>query len=194
MKNKNIGFAVTGSFCTIKKVLPYIEILVKSENNVFPILSFAAANMDTRFLSSAELKEQLKIITGKKLITTITEAEPIGPKNYLDLLIIAPCTGNTLAKLNSSIIDTPVLMAAKAHLRNGKPLVLAISTNDGLSGNAKNIGELMNKKNIYFVPFTQDDCINKINSLVAEFEQLIPSLESALDGKQLQPVMIKESK
>ena len=190
MENKNIGFAVTGSFCTLNKVLPYIEMLVKSGNNVFPIISYAAASYDTRFTNAEKVKEDLKKITKNKLITTIVEAEPIGPKSFLDILIIAPCTGNTLAKLNSSIIDTPVLMAAKAHLRNGKPLVIAMASNDGLAGNAKNIGDLLNRKNIYFVPFAQDDSVKKCFSLVADFNLIIPTLEMALDDKQIQPVLI----
>jgi dipicolinate synthase subunit B len=190
MENKNIGFAITGSFCTVKKVLPYIETLVKSGNNVFPILSYAAASCDTRFIKAQTLKDEIKRITGREIIETIVDAEPIGPKNMFDILIIAPCTGNTLAKLNSAITDTPVLMAAKAHLRNNKPLLLAIATNDGLSGNAKNIGELLNKKNIFFVPFTQDDNVNKCFSLVSDFALITPAAEKALEGKQLQPLLI----
>lgn len=190
MENKNVGFAVTGSFCTIKKVLPYIDMLKKSGNNIFPIISYAAANYDTRFTKAEELKKELKKITNNNLITSIVEAEPVGPKNYLDILIIAPCTGNTIAKLCNAVIDTPVLMAAKAHLRNNKPLVIAVATNDGLSGNAKNIGELLNRKNIYFVPFTQDNCIKKCFSLVSDFNLIVPTLENALQGKQLQPLLI----
>jgi dipicolinate synthase subunit B len=190
MENKNIGFAITGSFCTVKKVLPYIETFVRSGNNVFPILSYAAASYDTRFIKAQTLKDEIKRITGREIIETIVDAEPIGPKNMLDILIIAPCTGNTLAKLNSAITDTPVLMAAKAHLRNNKPLLLAIATNDGLSGNAKNIGELLNKKNIFFVPFTQDDNVKKCFSLVSDFALITSAAEKALEGKQLQPLLI----
>lgn len=194
MENKNIGFAVTGSFCTIKKMLPQLEKLVNSGNNIIPVLSFAASNCDTRFIKAQKLKEEIKRITNNDIITTLVDAEPIGPKNMLDIMIIAPCTGNTLAKLNHGITDTPVLMAAKAHLRNNKPLLIAVATNDGLSGNAKNIGEMLNKKNIYFVPFTQDDNVNKCFSLVADFELLFAAADSALDGAQLQPVLINSYK
>lgn len=194
MENKNIGFALTGSFCTVKKVLPLLDMLVKSGNNVFPILSYAAASYDTRFIKAQTLKDELIKITGKEIINTIVDAEPIGPKGFLDLLIIAPCTGNTLAKLNNAVTDTPVLMAAKAHLRNNKPVLLALATNDGLSANGKNIGELMNKKNIFFVPFAQDDCTGKAFSLVSDFSLVIPAAEKALEKKQLQPVLINTYK
>lgn len=189
MNNKNIGFAVTGSFCTLNKILKYIKEIVSSGNTVTPIFSYSVAQTDTRFISAAEFKKQIVEITGKEPITTIVDAEPIGPKNNLDALIIAPCTGNSLAKINNGITDTPVLMAVKAHMRNNKPLIIALSTNDGLSGNAKNLGELLNKRNIYFVPLTQDDCIKKSRSLVADFDMLIPAIEQALEGKQIQPII-----
>ncbi len=188
MKNKNIGFAVTGSFCTFNKVLPVMEKLAEN-NNVIPIFSYSVKDIDTRFYKAADFAYDVEMIAGSKPIVTIAGAEPIGPKNLLDLLIIAPCTGNSLTKLNHAITDTPVLMAAKAHLRNNKPLLIAISTNDGLAGNARNFGDLMNKKNIYFVPFWQDDPEKKTNSLVADFDLIIAAAEAAIEGIQLQPVM-----
>jgi dipicolinate synthase subunit B len=192
MDNKSIAFGITGSFCTLEKVLPQIEELIKRGNKVYPILSYAVANTDTRFISSADLKRRLTEITGMPPIETIEGAEPIGPKNYADIMVIAPCSGNTLAKLNGGITDSPVLMAAKATLRNNKPVLIAVSTNDGLSNNAKNIGELLNKKNIFFVPFAQDDYIKKCFSLIADFSLIAPAIESALSGKQLQPLLIRE--
>lgn len=189
MKQLNIGFAITGSFCTFKQILPYIEQLVHMENNVIPIFSYSVSDTDTRFYLAKEFKKDIIAITGKEPICTIVDAEPIGPKNLLDILLIAPCTGNTLAKINHAITDTPVLMAAKAQLRNNKPLVIGVSTNDGLSANGKNIGELLNKKNIYFVPYSQDDCIKKTRSLVADFSLIVDTIEHALEGRQIQPII-----
>ncbi|MDD4003343.1 MAG: dipicolinate synthase subunit B [Clostridia bacterium] len=191
MKNKSIAFGITGSFCTIKEVLKCMEKIVQNGYDIFPVLSNAVANMDTRFITSAEIKKRVSEICGKLPIDTICGAEPIGPKNYIDIMLIAPCSGNTLAKLNLGVTDSPVLMAAKAALRNNKPVLLAVSTNDGLSNNAKNIGELLNKKNIYFVPFSQDDYINKKFSLISDFSLILPAIESALSGKQLQPLLLK---
>ncbi len=188
MKNLNIGFAFTGSFCTFHKVLPVLEKISES-NNVTPIFSYSVRDTDTRFYKAADFAYDVEMITDKKPITTIAEAEPIGPKNLLDLLIIAPCTGNTLTKLNHAITDTPVLMAAKATLRNNKPVLIAISTNDGLSGNARNFGDLINKKFVFFVPFEEDDPAKKPNSLVADFNMLIEAAEAALENRQLQPVI-----
>jgi dipicolinate synthase subunit B len=192
MKNKSIAFGITGSFCTIKEVLKCMEEIVKSGYDIFPVLSNAVANTDTRFISSAEIKQRVSDICGKPPIDTICGAEPIGPKNYIDIMVIAPCSGNTLAKFNTGVTDSPVLMAAKATLRNNKPVLLAVSTNDGLSNNAKNIGELLNKKNIYFVPFSQDDYINKNFSIIADFSLILPAIESALSGKQLQPLLLRD--
>lgn len=188
MKNVNIGFAITGSFCTFQKVLPCIEELSEN-NNVVPIFSYAVRDSDTRFYKAADFAYDIEMITGNRPITSIIDAEPIGPKKLLDILIVAPCTGNTLTKLNHAITDTPVVMAAKAHLRNNRPLLIAISTNDGLSGNARNFGDLINKKNIYFVPFWQDDSDKKPNSLVADFDILTKAAEAAIEGRQLQPVI-----
>lgn len=185
-----IGFALTGSSCNFSNVFPEIEKLAKEGANIYPIISNAVDTFDTRFGTAEEWKNKLREITGKELIVTIVEAEPVGPKLNLDVLIVAPCTGNTLAKLANAITDTSVTMACKAHLRNQKPLVLAIATNDGLGANAKNIGLLLNMKNIYFVPFGQDDAIKKPNSLIAKFEKIEISLEAALEGIQIQPLLV----
>lgn len=187
----NIGFALCGSFCTYAAVFPVIEELAK-KHNVTPILSFAAANTDTRFGKAAAHQEYLTRICGRSPLTTMTDVEPIGPKRLFDILVIAPCTGNTLAKLSHGIADTPVTMAAKSHLRNGRPVLIGISTNDGLSGAAENIGKLLNRKNYYFVPFGQDDPFGKPSSLVANFDQLAPALRAAAEGYQLQPLLIGE--
>lgn len=189
MKNKNIGVAISGSFCTFSKLIPVLEQLKEAGNNVQPIFSYAVTNTDTRFYGAKQFHEDVEKITGNTPIKTIEGAEPIGPKRTLDLLIIAPCTGNTIAKLNNAITDTPILMAAKAHLRNDRPVLIAVSTNDGLAANFKNIGELLNKKNIYLVPFYQDDHINKKFSLVADFDLIMAAADAALEGKQLQPVL-----
>lgn len=185
-----IGVGITGSFCTFETILVEIKKLVKEGADVYPIASFNVNNLDTRFGTAQEWKEKIEEATGKTLISTIQGAEPIGPKGFLDILIIGPCTGNTLAKIANAVTDTPVTMAWKAHLRNNKPAVVAISTNDGLSGNAKNIGMLMNMKNIYFVPFGQDDPINKSNSLIAKYEMIVPTIEKALKGEQIEPILM----
>jgi dipicolinate synthase subunit B len=190
LKGLKVGFALTGSFCTFSKVLPEIEKLIGEGAEVFPIISEVVDKWDTRFGSSEELKVRLECLTGKEIIKTIIEAEPIGPQKLFDIMIIAPCTGNTLGKMANAITDTTVTMAAKAHLRNQKPIVIAVSTNDGLGSNAKNLGLLMNAKNIFFVPFGQDDPLKKCNSLVAKFEQIIPAILKALEGEQMQPVLV----
>lgn len=189
LTGKKIGFAMTGSFCTFSRVINEVEGLVKTGADVIPIMSNTAYDTGTRFGSAELFREQLSGLTGNKIIKTIAEAEPIGPKGYLDLLIVAPCTGNTLAKLASGITDTSVTMAVKAHLRNQKPVLLAVSTNDGLANAAKNIGMLLNFKNIYFVPFGQDDCIKKPNSLVADMTKIQDAAKAALESRQLQPVL-----
>ncbi|MDR2046871.1 MAG: dipicolinate synthase subunit B [Clostridiales bacterium] len=186
---KKLGFAVTGSFCTFNGILAELE-KIKDEYDITPILSANAANTDTRFFEAKTFREKIEQITRKKIISTIAEAEPIGPKKLLDILVIAPCTGNTVAKLANGVADTSVTLAAKAHLRNGGPLVIAVSTNDGLGNNAKNIGALMAMKNIYFVPFGQDDHIGKANSLTADFGKIKDSAEAALAGRQIQPVLL----
>lgn len=187
--NLNIGYGITGSFCTFSKARKEVMRLTEMGANVIPIFSFQTQSCDTRFGSAKDFVEGICEITGNEGIKTINQAEPIGPNNFLDIMVIAPCTGNSAAKLCSGITDTPVLMAAKAHMRNGKPLVLAISTNDALGANFKTIGMLMNMKNIYFVPFGQDNYKTKPNSLVAKMELVPETVESALKGKQLQPVL-----
>lgn len=189
LKGKKIGFALTGSSCNFEFVFPEIEKLAKKGADIYPIISHAVDTFDTRFGTAEEWKQKFRDITGKELISTIVDAEPVGPKLNLDVLIVAPCTGNTVAKLANAITDTSVTMACKAHLRNQKPLVLAIATNDGLGANAKNIGLLMNTKNVYLVPLGQDDPHNKPNSLIAKFELIEETMEKAIEGKQLQPVL-----
>ena len=186
----NIGFALTGSHCTIADVLPYMEQLVKEGAVVVPILSPSVRNTDTRFGKAEDLFGKVIAITGKVPLTTMVEVEPIGPQKLLDLMIVAPCTGNTLAKLALGITDTCVTLACKAHLRNNRPLVIAISTNDGLNTNARNLGTLINKKNVYFVPFGQDAPQTKQSSLVAKMSLIPETVLAALDQKQLQPVLI----
>lgn len=185
-----VGFALTGSFCTFAKVVPELERLAAEGADILPILSEAADRFDTKFGKADEWKAKVEGIAGKPAINTIIGAEPIGPKSLLDILVIAPCTGNTLAKVANAVTDTPVTMAVKAHLRNNKPVVIAISTNDGLGGNAKNLGMLLNMKNMYFVPFGQDDPAKKVNSLVAQFDLIVPTIVEALKGKQLQPMLV----
>lgn len=189
LENKKIGFAMCGSFCTFKRAVIELEKLAAEGADITPIMSQVSANTDTRFGTAEFFTSKIKAITGKDIITEIKTAEPIGPKNLLDALVVLPCTGNTLAKIASGIADTSVTMAVKSHLRNQKPVLVAVSTNDGLGTAAKNIASLMNMKNIYFIPFVQDDYIKKPNSLVADFEYMIPALKSALDGNQLQPIL-----
>lgn len=190
LKGKRIGFAVCGSFCTFKKAFAELERLISAGAEVTAIMSFNAAELDTRFGKAAEHIAYLEKVTQKKVIKTIEDAEPVGPKKMFDAMVIAPCTGNTLAKLAYGIIDTPVVMAAKSHLRNASPLIIAPSTNDGLSGSAKNIGALLNYKNVYVVPFAQDDFAAKPRSLVADFGQIPNALEQAFDGVQVQPILL----
>lgn len=185
-----IGFALTGSSCNFSNVFPVLEDLATKGADIYPIISNAVGTFDTRFGLAEEWQYKLKEITCKEIIKTIVEAEPVGPKLKLDVLIVAPCTGNTIAKLANAITDTSVTMACKAHLRNQRPLILAVATNDGLGANAKNIGVLLNTKNIYFVPFGQDDAINKPNSLVAKFDKIEETIEAAIIGKQLQPLLV----
>ena len=191
LEGKRIGFAFTGSFCTFKAVLEELKKIKKENADIIPIMSFNSYNLDTKFGTAQEYIAQIKEITGKEqIIHTIQEAEPIGPKKLTDIMVIAPCSGNTIAKLANGITDTPVLMATKSHLRNNNPIVLAISTNDGLSGSAENIGKLLNRKNYFFVPFKQDNPITKPRSLVADFKYLIPTIENALDKEQIEPILL----
>ena len=189
LSGKNIGFAMCGSFCTFKKAFEALKSLKDTNANIIPIVSAVSAFTNTRFGEASDFREKAEKITGNNIIITVHDAEPIGPKRLLDLLVILPCTGNTLAKAAMGIADTSVTMAMKAHLRNERPVLIGISTNDGLGTAAKNIGALMNRKNIYFIPFAQDDYIKKPNSLVADFDKLVPAAEAAMEGKQLQPVI-----
>ena len=185
----NIGFALCGSFCTYERVFPVMERLAE-KHQLYPIFSKVSATTDSRFGKAADFLARARAISGREPIVTIAGAEPIGPKKLLDVLVVAPCTGNTLAKLSHSIADTPVTMAVKSHLRNGRPVVIAVSTNDGLAGAAENIGRLLARKNCYFVPYGQDDPEKKPTSLVAHFELIPAVVEAAMDGKQLQPMLI----
>lgn len=184
-----IGFALCGSYCTYNRVFPVIEALSK-ENKVIPILSEAAYATDSRFGTAEHWKRKLEEICGCPPLHLISQVEPIGPKGLLDILVIAPCTGNTLAKLAHSIADGPVTMAAKSHLRNGRPVLVAVSTNDGLAGAGENIGRLLARKHYYFVPFGQDDPLKKPTSLIADFAQIPQAMEGAMAGQQIQPMLL----
>lgn len=190
MEQLNVGFALCGSFCTLEKAVAALEAGVEQGWNIFPILSEITAATDTRFGKAADFISRIEQACGRKIISNVAEAEPIGPKKLLDVLVICPCTGNTLGKLASGITDGPVTMAAKAHLRNGRPLVLAIATNDGLSASAPNIGSLLSRKQVYFVPFGQDDSRGKPTSLVADYGLLSHTVATALQGEQLQPLLL----
>lgn len=189
MEKTTVGFALCGSFCTFSKVIPQMELLVEKGYNVVPIMSDNAYSMDTRFGKAADFVKKIESFTGNSVISTISQAEPIGPKKLLDALIIEPCTGNTLAKLANGIADTSVTLAAKSHLRNSRPVIIAVSTNDALGVAAKNIGMLMNYRNLYFVPMGQDDCEGKPKSIVAHFERTYDTLLKALVSEQIQPVL-----
>lgn len=190
LAGQKIGVGLTGSLCTYEKVFKEIENLVKEKAIVQTIFSYVSQTTDSRFGKAEDFLKKAYEITGNKPVLTIEDAEPLGPNNMLDIMIIAPCTGNSAAKIASGITDTPVLMAAKGHLRNKKPLVISIATNDALSFNLKNIGVLLNSKNIYFVPFGQDSPKNKPNSMTAHTELIIPTLENALENVQIQPVLL----
>ena len=187
--DKSIGIGFTGSFCTYEKIFAALEELKNTGASLLPVFSSNASSLDSRFGTSASFLERARALTGKEPITTIPGAEPIGPKGLMDILVIAPCTGNTLSKLANGISDTPVLMAAKSHLRNNRPLVLSLSTNDALGMNLKIIGILLNTKNIYFVPFGQDDYQAKPNSMTAFTDLLAETIDCALSGRQIQPVI-----
>ena len=190
LKGRKIGFALCGSFCTFSKAFEQMIKLKAAGAELTPIMSFNASSLDTRFGTAEENVMTAERICGRGVINTIPLAEPVGPKKMFDLLIVAPCTGNTLAKLAAGITDTPVTMAVKSHLRNGSPVLIAVSTNDALSASAKNIGVLMNTRNIYFVPLRQDDFVKKPTSAVADFSKLHDAALSALNGQQLQPVLM----
>ena len=191
LEGKNIGFAFTGSFCTFKKTIQQLELLSKIKDiTIIPVMSYNSYTLDTKFGKAKDFITEIEKITNNKIIHTIEDAEPIGPKKMCDIFIIAPCTGNTIAKLANDIIDTPVTMAAKSHLRNEKPLVIAISTNNGLSGAGENIGKLLNRKHYYFVPFKQDNPITKPRSIVFDSTYIIKTLEHALNNEQIQPILL----
>lgn len=190
VKKMTIGFAITGSFCTFEKAFAQMQLLIEHGYDILPVFSYNAARENTRFGKASEWIARAEDISGKKVIMTLTDAEPIGPKKMADLFLVAPCTGNTAAKLANNIIDTPVTLAVKSHLRSGRPVVLAIATNDALSGSAANIGTLMNRRNYFFVPFTQDDAKSKPNSAVADFNRIEECIIAALDGRQIEPVLL----
>lgn len=190
MEKIRLGFALTGSFCTFEQVLEVLSEICPEKYDIYPILSENAMACDTRFMTREEILSRLALITPHPPIRTISEAEPIGPKKLLDALVVAPCTGNTLSKLANGITDTAVTMAAKAHLRNERPLIVAPSSNDALSANLKNIGLLMNTKNVYFVPFSQDSPEKKHRSVISHFELIEKTVEDALKGIQTQPIIL----
>ena len=191
LKNKKIGFCITSAFGEFENIILQIKELLKEEASILPIMSHNAYDKDTRFGKSTNFIKEIEELTGNKIIHSIEGAEPIGPKKLTDIMIIAPCTGNTLAKLSLGISDTPVTLAAKSHLRNNNPLVIAPSTNDGLSGNAENLGRLLNRKNCYFVPFKQDNPITKPRSIVFAPNYMVKTIEHALEGKQIQPILLQ---
>lgn len=190
MKKTAIAWALTGSYCTFERVLAQMEGMVRRGYEVLPVLSFHAGSLDTRFMTAEHLRDRLIALTGKEPVDTLQTAEPIGPKRLSDVYVMAPATGNSLAKLADGIFDTPALLGAKSHLRNERPLVLAVSTNDGLAMAAQNIGRMLMWRNVYFVPFGQDDPVRKPRSLVADFAQLPRTVAAALSGVQLQPMLL----
>ncbi|MBP0959343.1 MAG: dipicolinate synthase subunit B [Oscillospiraceae bacterium] len=185
-----IGYAFCGSFCTFRKSIEELKKLAENGAKITPIMSFVAFDTNTRFGKAEDIRKEIEDICGNKIINSIEGAEPIGPKNMFDVLVVSPCTGNTIAKLAAGIIDTPVTMAVKSHIRNMKPVVLAIATNDALAGAAKNIGMLHNYRNFFFVPYGQDDYMGKPNSLVSDFTKIPETILRALGGKQIQPILL----
>ena len=185
-----IGFAMCGSFCTHKRALEQMTMLLEKGYDILPVMSENVYSTDTKFGRAEDLKKRVTELCGREIISSIVDAEPIGPRAMLDALVICPCTGNTLAKLAQGITDTAVTMAAKAHLRSDRPLVIALASNDALPANLKNIGTMLNRKNVYFVPMMQDDPVNKPHSLVADFSLLLPTLEAARAGKQYQTIFV----
>lgn len=189
LENKTIGFAMCGSFCTFQKALDAARNLKSAGADIIPIMSETAYSTDTRFGTALNFRKELEEITGRQILHTVYETEPIGPKKLLDALVILPCTGNTLAKLSNAVADSSVTLAAKAHLRNKRPLVIGVSTNDGLGAAAENIGRLLARKHCFFIPFGQDDYIHKPNSLVADFTKLNITVSDAFENKQFQPIL-----
>ena len=194
MSKTRVGFALTGSFCTFHRAFSSIQELQNMGYDITPILSFHASQEDTRFHSSTEVRRTLEEITGKKPLSTLSEVEPLGPGKMIDAYVIAPMTGVSLAKMARGIFDTPALLGAKSHLRNSRPVLVAPSTNDGLSTAAENIGKILNMKNVYFVPFGQDDPVRKPRSLVADFSRIPEALAAALAGAQMQPILLEALK
>lgn len=190
VKDKKIGFVLTGAFSTYKKTIPKIKELVKRGSKVIPIMSYNSYNLDTKFGKAKDFIDEIQKITRRDIIHTIPDAEPIGPKRLTDIMVVCPCSGTTMSKLAVDIIDTPATMAVKSHLRNNLPVVIATSTNNGLSSNASSIAALLNRKNYYFVPFRQDNPITKPRSVVFDPEYVIKTIEYALDGEQIQPILL----
>ena len=189
LSSRRIGCAMTGSFCTFKEVFEQWRKLKQTGAELVPVMSFNAASLNTRFYSAVDSVGIFEEICGSKLLGTIEQVEPIGPRRLLDLLIVAPCTGNTLAKIANGVTDTPVSLAVKSHLRNQRPVLIGVSTNDALGTSAQNIGKLMNTQNIYLIPFAQDDPAGKPNSCVAIWDLLVESAEKALENRQIQPIL-----
>ena len=188
-KNIKIGYIFTGSFCTFSKSISKMKDLIKLGADIIPIMSFNSYKLNTRFGKAEDFIKDIEIATGNNIIHTIAEAEPIGPKKLTDVMVVCPCTGNTISKLANDIIDTPATMAVKSHLRNNLPVIIVVSTNNALSSNAENIGKLLNRKNYYFVPFKQDNPITKPRSIVADFDMLEKTIESALNNEQISPIL-----
>lgn len=192
MSKLKVGFAMCGSFCTFAKVIPQMQVLVDAGYEVVPVMSPVSYSTDTRFGKAEDFRGQIEAICQNPIVHTIPQAEPFGPKKMVDAMIVAPCTGNTLGKLANGITDTPVTLAVKSTLRNERPILIAVSTNDALSGSAANIGTLLNRKHFYFVPMRQDDFLKKPTSIVADFTQILPAFEQALLGKQIQPILVQD--
>ena len=190
VKNKKIGFVLTGSFCTFKKTIPHIKKLKDFEADIIPIMSYNSYNLDTKFGKAKDFIKEIEEICEKKIIHTIQDAEPIGPRHLTDIMIVAPASGNTMSKLACDIIDTPATMAVKSHLRNNLPVVIAPSTNNGLGANMTSIASLINRRNYYFVPFKQDNPLTKPRSIVFDPEYIIKTIEFALDGEQIEPILL----
>lgn len=190
MRNIRIAFAITGSYCTFERAIEQMSGLKAMGFDILPVMSFNAYNLDTRFGKATEFRSRIEKICGKKIIADLVSAEPIGPERLADVMLVLPCTGNTLSKLRNGIYDTPVTLSVKSHLRNEAPVVIGISTNDALSNTAKNIGELLNYRNYYFIPFAQDDSSKKPRSLVCDFDKAYDTVMCALEGRQIQPMMM----
>ena len=190
LEGKRIGFVFTGSFCTFRKTIDQLKNIIELKAEVLPIMSNNSYTMDTKFGKAQDFIDEIEEITGRKILHTIQEVEPLGPKDMLDIIVVAPATGNTIAKLANDIVDGPAPMAVKSVLRRERPVVIAVSTNNGLSASGENIGKLLNRKHYYFVPFKQDNPITKPRSLVADFKYIIPTIEKALEREQIEPILL----